>query len=86
MATRENAAPAEALPFLLSIPGSTETGRRAIRREVASLDEAVRLYEGARDACGEWASTFAAGEVIAASGARWRVSYNGRVQPKAARP
>jgi hypothetical protein len=81
MATRKNTAPAEALPFLLSIPGSHETGRRAIRRAVASLDEAVGLYEAVRDESGEGASTFAAGEVTGPNGERYRISCNGLVKP-----
>ena len=82
MAIRNPTAPAEAHPFLLHIPGSHETGRPVLRREVASLDEAVALYEQTRDESGEGASTFAAGDVTGPGGARWRVSYNGRVQPK----
>lgn len=84
MATAKSTAPTGA-PFTLDIPGSPETGRRAIRRSVASLDEAVTVYEQTRDESGEGASTFASGEVIGPGGARWRISYNGRVQPKAAR-
>lgn len=68
-------------PFTLKIPGSPETGRRAIRHEVHSLDEAVHVYEAARDESGEGASTFAPGEVTGPGGARWRISYNGRIQP-----
>ena len=82
MATAKSTAPAEAHPFLLHIPGSRETDRPALRREVASLDEAVALYEQTRDESGEGASTFAPGEVTGPGGARWRLSYNGRVQPK----
>ena len=82
MATEKHSAPAEAHPFLLHIPGSRETGRHAIRCEVASLDEAVTVYEAARDESSEGASTFAPGEVTGPGGARWRVSYNGRVQPE----
>lgn len=81
MATAKSTAPAEAHPFLLHIPGSRETDRPALRREVASLDEAVALYEQTRDESGEGASTFAPGDVTGPGGARWRVSYNGRVQP-----
>lgn len=81
---RESSAPAEAQPsFLFLIPGSAETSRRAIRRAVSSLDEAVQVYETARDEFSEGASTFAAGEVRGPGGARWRVSYNGRIQPSA---
>ena len=82
MATAKSTAPTVAHPFLLHIPGSRETGRPALRREVASLDEAVALYEQTRDESDEGASTFAPGEVTGPGGARWRVSYNGRVQPK----
>ena len=82
MATAKSTAPAEAHPFLLHIPGSRETDRPALRREVASLDEAVALYEQTRDESDEGASTFAPGEVTGPGGARWRLSYNGRVQPK----
>lgn len=81
MATESLSAPTEAQPFLLTIPASPETGRRAIRREVASLDEAVTAYEALRDQSGEGASTFAAGEVTGPSGERYRISYNGRVWP-----
>lgn len=83
MATHKSTAPAVAHPFLLHIPGSRETGRPALRREVASLEEAVTVYEAARDESGEGASTFAAGEVTGPGGARWRISYNGRIQPTA---
>ena len=82
MAIRNPTAPTAAHPFLLHIPGSRETGRPELRREVASLDEAVALYEQTRDESGEGASTFAAGEVTGPGGTRWRVSYNGRIQPK----
>ena len=82
MATEKHSAPTEAHPFLLHIPGSPETGRPVLRREVASLDEAVALYEQTRDESGEGASTFAPGDVTGPGGARWRLSYNGRVQPK----
>lgn len=81
MAARQTTAPTPAHPFILTIPGSAETGRAAIRREVISLDEAVRLYEAARDESGEGASTFAPGSVTGPGGARWRISYNGRVKP-----
>ena len=81
MAIRNPTAPTVAHPFLLHIPGSPETGRPVLRREVASLDEAVALYEQTRDESDEGASTFAPGEVTGPGGARWRVSYNGRVQP-----
>ena len=82
MATEKHSAPAEAHPFSLYVPGSRETGRPALRRAVVSLDEAVTVYESARDESGEGASTFAPGEVAGPGGARWRISYNGRVQPK----
>ena len=74
-----------AQPFLFIIPGSRETGRSTLHREVASLDEAVTLYESIRDESREGESTFAAGAFVAASGAHWRISYNGHVQPKAVR-
>lgn len=83
MATESLSAPAEAQSFILRIPASPETGRRAIRRAVSSLDEAVQLYESTRDESGEGASTFAAGEVRGPGGARWQISYNGRIQPRA---
>jgi hypothetical protein len=67
---------------MLTIPGSAETGRGAVRREVDSLEEAVALYERIRDESGEGASTFAAGGVTGPGGARWRIFYNGRVQPR----
>lgn len=87
MATAQTTRAAPAQSFVLRIPGSAETGRAAIRREVISLDNAVRLYEAARDASGEGASTFAPGSVTGPGGARWRISYNGRIQPsKAVRP
>ena len=82
MATEKHSAPTAAHPFLLHIPGSRETGRPVLRREVASLDEAVTVYESVRDDSGEGASTFAPGEVTGPGGTRWRVSYNGRIQPK----
>ena len=85
MPTADDTAPTVAQPFLLTIPASPETGRRATRCEVASLDEAVTAYEALRDQSGEGASTFAAGEVSGPGGARWRISYNGRVQPKGVR-
>jgi hypothetical protein len=85
MATESLSAPV-GTPFTLRIPGSSETGRRATRREVATLDEAVTAYEALRDESGEGASTFAAGSVTGPGGACWRISYNGRVQPKAVRP
>ncbi|MGC8517384.1 MAG: hypothetical protein ACP5P4_02490 [Steroidobacteraceae bacterium] len=82
MATADPTAPTVAHPFVLHVPGSRETGRPALRREVASLDEDVTVYQSARDESGEGASTFAPGEVTGPGGGRWRVSYNGRVQPK----
>ena len=85
MATHKSTAPVAAHPFLLHIPGSRETGRPVLRREVASLDEAVQVYERARDESGEGASTFAPGEVTGPGGTRWRVSYNGRIQPTGVR-
>ena len=83
MAAEKHTAPAEAHPFSLYIAASRETGRPALRRAVASLDEAVALYEQTRDESGEGASTFAAGEVTGPGGARWRISYNGRLAPTA---
>lgn len=62
----------------LTIKGSRSTGRAPLRATVATLADAVRIYEGARDGSGEGASTFADGEVIADDGARVRISYNGR--------
>lgn len=70
MPTANDTAPTEAHSYVLCIPGSGETGRPAVRREVATLDEAVRLLEAARDESGEGASTFASGSVIGPGGAR----------------
>jgi hypothetical protein len=79
--TASDTAPAVAQPFILRIPASPATGRLATRCAVASLDEAVGLYEAARDESGEGASTFAAGEVTGPNGERYCISYNGRLKP-----
>lgn len=62
----------------LTIKGNRSTGRAPLRAMVATLADAVRAYEEARDGSGEGASTFADGEVVADDGARVRISYNGR--------
>ncbi|MFZ0549316.1 MAG: hypothetical protein WAM21_00755 [Steroidobacteraceae bacterium] len=79
MAATKSTRAAQAPSLTLTIPASTETGRAAVRRAVESLNEAISLYEEARDKSGEGASTFAAGEVTASSGERHRISYNGRL-------
>jgi hypothetical protein len=82
MPTADLPAPPSAHPFTLTIPGSAETGRGAGCHGVDSLEAAVELYERIRDESGEGAATFAPGAVTGPGGARWRISYNGRVQPQ----
>lgn len=65
------------MKFTLKMRASKYTPARKI--ECASLAEASAAYVTVRDDSGEGGSTFREAVILAADGARYRVSYNGKV-------